>query len=278
MPLDPVFLLTLIIKMAVTAAFVVSASMITERAGPAIGALVTTLPVSAGPAYVFLALDHDAAFIAQAALTSLPINAATVVFACVYVLLAQRGGLLASLAASLVCWATLAVLVRLTPWSLAGALAVNALAFLLCLPLVRRFRTARMPPVAQRWYDIPLRAAMVAVLVATLVILSSRVGPTVSGIIALFPAVFTSMILILHPRIGGPANAAVIANGLWGLIGFGVAILVLHAAARPFGSAAALTLALATSVGWNFSLWALRRQRLARQAATATRPSSPPRA
>ena len=271
MPLDPVFLLTLVIKMAVTAAFVVSASMITERAGPAIGALVTTLPVSAGPAYVFLALDHDAAFIAQAALTSLPINAATVVFACVYVLLAQRSGLLASLAVSLTCWAMLAALVRMTPWSLAGALAVNALAFVLCLPLVHRFRTARMPPVARRWYDIPLRAAMVAVLVATLVILSSRVGPTVSGIIALFPAVFTSMILILHPRIGGRANAAVIANGLWGLIGFGVAILVLHAAAGPFGSAAALTLALATSVGWNFSLWTLRRHRLAHQAARVNR-------
>lgn len=274
MSLDLVFLLILLVKMAVTAAFVVSASMITERAGPAIGALVTTLPVSAGPAYVFLALDHDAAFIAQAALTSLPINAATVVFACIYVLLAQRGGVVVSLAASLACWVILAALVRLIPWSLAGAVAVNAMAFLLCLPLVRRFRTARMPPVARRWYDVPLRAAIVAVVVATLVISASRVGPAVSGIIALFPAVFTSMILILHPRIGGRANAAVIANGLWGLIGFGVAIVVLHAAAVPLGSAAALTLALATSVGWNFSLWLLRRRRA--RTTPVSRPSSPP--
>ena len=49
--------------------------------------------------------------------------------------------------------------------------------------------------------------------------------------IALFPVVFTSMMLILHPRIGGPPTAAVIANSGWGLMGFGVAIAVLHVAA-----------------------------------------------
>jgi hypothetical protein len=60
---------------------------------------------------------------------------------------------------------------------------------------------------------------------------------------------------ILHPRIGGPATAAVIANGLWGLIGFAAAIVALHLAAEPLGSAAALSLALATCVAWNIGLW-----------------------
>ena len=72
------FLLTLALRMAITAAFVVTASVITEKSGPVIGALVATLPISAGPSYVFLALDHDAAFIAEGALASLPINAATI--------------------------------------------------------------------------------------------------------------------------------------------------------------------------------------------------------
>ena len=47
------FILMLVLRMAVTAAFVVSASVITERSGPVIGALVATLPISAGPSYVF---------------------------------------------------------------------------------------------------------------------------------------------------------------------------------------------------------------------------------
>ena len=90
------FILTLALRMAVTAAFVVSASVITERSGPVIGALVATLPISAGPSYVFLALDHDAAFIAEGALASLPINAATIFLGLTYVVLAQRHSALVS--------------------------------------------------------------------------------------------------------------------------------------------------------------------------------------
>ena len=76
---------------------------------------------------------------------------------------------------------------------------------------------------------------------------------------------FTSLILILHPRIGGPATAAVIANGLWGLIGFGIAIVVLHLAALPLGRAAALGLALATCVAWNLGLWFYGRRKRRRR-------------
>src|SRR3954470_6996402 len=93
------FILMLAARMFVAAAFVVTASIITERSGPAIGALVATLPISAGPSYVFLALDHDAAFIAQSALASLPINAASVLLSTTYVLLAQRFSIAVSLPA-----------------------------------------------------------------------------------------------------------------------------------------------------------------------------------
>ena len=117
------------------------------------------------------------------------------------------------------------------------------------MPLLARYRHAKMPPIRRRWYDIPLRASLVATLVATVVTLSGWVGPKISGMIALFPIVFTSMMLILHPRIGGPPTAAVLANSAWGLIGLGIAIAVLHVAALQFGSAIGLSLALATCVG-----------------------------
>jgi len=86
----------------------------------------------------------------------------------------------------------------------------------------------------------------------------------VSGIIALFPVVFTSMMLILHPRIGGPATAAVLANSGWGLMGLGIAIAVLHVAALQFGSAVGLSLALMVCVGWNVGLWWSGRRKRAR--------------
>jgi hypothetical protein len=261
---DLAFLLTLALRMAITAAFVVTASIITERSGPVIGALIATLPISAGPSYLFLALDHDSAFIAQGALASLPINAATMFLSLTYVLLAQRRSALVSFSGAVAIWIALAALERTVHWSLAGGLLANALTFAVCLPLLRRFRNVRMPLITRRWYDIPLRASLVATLVAIVVTLSGWVGPNVSGTIALFPVVFTSMMLILHPRIGGPATAAVLANSGWGLMGFGTAIAVLHVAAQQFGSPAALSLALMTCVGWNLGLWWLSRRRVVR--------------
>jgi hypothetical protein len=261
---DLAFILTLALRMAVTAAFVVSASVITERSGPVIGALVATLPISAGPAYVFLALDHDAAFVAEGALASLPINAATIFLGLTYVVLAQRRSAIVSCLAAVAVWVALATAVRTIQWSLAGGLAANAVAFATCVPLLQRFRHVKMPLITRRWYDIPLRASLVATLVAIVVTLSGWVGPSMSGTIALFPVVFTSMMLILHPRIGGRPTAAVIANGGWGLIGFGIALAVLHVAALRFGSAIALSLALATCVGWNLGLWWNGRRKLVR--------------
>jgi hypothetical protein len=76
------------------------------------------------------------------------------------------------------------------------------------------------------------------------------------------------MILVLHPRIGGPATAAVMANSAWGLMGFGLAIAVLHVGALYLGSAAGLCLGLATCVCWNLTLWQIgrRKARLAKVA------------
>jgi hypothetical protein len=260
MPLDLHFILFLLLRMAIAAAFVVSASIITERSGPVIGALVATLPVSAGPSYVFLAIDHDAAFIAQGALSSLPVNAATIVMALTYVVLAQRHGLMTSCASAFAVWIAMASVIRMFDWTLTAGLAANLIAFGICIPLLARYRHVKMPMVTRRWYDIPMRAALVATLVAIVVSTSGWVGPRISGIIALYPVVFSSMMVILHPRIGGPPTAAVLANSAWGLLGFGMAIAVLHVGAAHFGSAVGLSLALATCIVWNLTLWSVARR------------------
>jgi hypothetical protein len=260
---DRTFLLRLALRLAITAAFVVSSSIITERSGPVIGALVATLPISAGPSYTFLALDHDARFVAEGALASLPINAATIFLGLTYVKLAQRHGALFSWACAAAVWIALAQVVRMVPSSLAFGLISNAVAFAICIPLMAPYRHVKMPLVTRRWYDIPLRASLVATLVAAVVTLSGWVGPKVSGIIALFPVVFSSMMLILHPRIGGPATAAVVANSGWGLLGFGAATAVMHVAVLQFGSPVGLGLALATCVCWNLTLWWYGRRRAA---------------
>jgi hypothetical protein len=253
------FALTLIVKMAVTAGFVVAATMTAERAGPLVGGLVATLPLGAGPVYIFLALDHGAAFIAQSAVNSLAINMVNVIFALTYALLAQRRSLAVALSLALLVWVALAWGVHEIHWTVGWTFVANIAVLGVCIALARPLRHVTIPPVFTYWYDLALRAAMVALLVGVTVSLSFRIGPGGSGILAVFPIILISVMLILHRRVGGKPTAAVMANAVLGLTGFAFACVVLHFAAQAFGSAVGLSLALATSVGWGLSVLTARR-------------------
>ncbi len=258
--IDLTLWLALALKMAVTAGFVVGAAMTTERAGPMIGALVATLPIAAGPAYVFLALDHDPEFLAQSALGSIAAHAATGVFSLIYVLLAQRCGMAISVAGAVGLWFVVALLLRSMEWTFIPLAAINLAIFALCITVTTRYLNVPMPPVRRRWSDVPLRALMVAGLVAAVVGLSGHVGPTLTGLLAVYPVVMTCLMLIFHRRAGGPASAALISNTFWGLVGFSACLFTLHLAAVPLGAPAGLVLALAVSVAWNLVVWMLRRR------------------
>jgi hypothetical protein len=268
---DLLFWLALALKMAVTAGFVLVATYAAERAGPVVGAMIATLPIAAGPAYIFLAFDHDAHFIANSALASLVVNVVTSVFALVYAALAQRHGRAMSVLPALATWALLAFAVRSVPWTTLTAVIFNVIGIAACVVLGNRFRHVRVPPPRQYWTDLVLRAAMVAVLVATVVSASSIVGPTITGILAVFPIVLLSLMLILHDRIGGPAAAAVLSNSLLGMAGFSASCLTAHLIVERIGTAAGLTVALAVSVACNLGFWWLRRRQAAAVVAAAGR-------
>jgi hypothetical protein len=54
------------------------------------------------------------------------------------------------------------------------------------VPLAQRYRHVRIPVVARRWFDIPLRAGLVALLVGIVVTLGDSAGPVLAGIFAVF--------------------------------------------------------------------------------------------
>ena len=265
MPPDLWFAFTLVVKMAVTAAFLLLATVTAERAGPLVGGLVATLPISAGPVYIFLALDHDAHFIAQSALGSLVVNPINAVYAVAYALLAQKRPLLVSLAAAFLGWVLLVWIGGFIVWTLPLAIAWNALAIGVCYWISAPLRHAPMPRVQARWYDFLLRAGMVALLVGVVVTLSFRIGPRASGNLAVFPMVLSSIMIILHRRVGGPATAAVMANAVIGLGGFAVAVVALCLTAERLGSAIALAFALAVSLGCNLLIYFVRRRALTKK-------------
>src|SRR5438874_7463655 len=119
------FWFALAVKMAVTALFVSFATIVAEKLGPTVGALVATLPVSAGPVYVFLALDHDAAFISASAAASLALNVATAIFLTTYVLIAQRHSLWFSASVAFAVWLTTTLALSAFHWTASRAFVLN---------------------------------------------------------------------------------------------------------------------------------------------------------
>jgi hypothetical protein len=257
------FALTLIVKMAVTAGFVLAATITAERAGPLVGGLVATLPLGAGPVYAFLALDHGAHFIAASAINSLAINTVNVIFALTYALLAQKRSLPLSLSLAMLLWFVLAWTVHSIQWTITTAIMINVVVLGVCIAVAGPLRHVPIPRVKARWYDLVMRAVMVAILVGVTVTLSFRIGPSGSGILAVFPIILISVMLILHRHVGGKPTAAVLANAVTGLVGFAFACIVLHFTAEPLGAAIGLTLALATSVAWGLLVYAARRRGIA---------------
>lgn len=248
----------IVLKVLLSAAFVVSASIVIERAGPVIGSLISTLPLAAGPAYVLVALDHDADFIAASALSSLVLHPSSIGFALLYAALAQRHGLALSLLSAFAAWVVSALASQFVSWTVWSAVLANVATFVVGGPLAKQFLRAQIPPVARRWYDIPLRAALVSC-IAILILLLGHLSAALTGIIAVYPMILTSLIIILHPRIGGPATAGVIANGVYGLIGFALGLLTITLLAQPLGKWTALLAACAVTMVWNFGLWMLWR-------------------
>ncbi len=250
----------LLAKMATSAGVVVIASLVVERSGPLLGALVATLPISMGPAYLFLGMEHGAAFDAAAALASLPSVAGVGALVATYVVLAQRHGLVPSLGAGLLAWLVVAIGGRAWAGSLPAAVALNLVVYAAGILAVRAHRAggATAAP-GKRWWDVPLRAAAVMAMIGATVLLGRLAGPEAAGVAALAPVVFGSLAVILHPRLGGQASAAVLANSMAPMVGFIAALSLLHLGAVPLGLPLALSAALAICVGWNLATFAWAR-------------------
>jgi len=259
--------------MVMTAAVVVITSVAVERSGPFVGALIGALPTAAGAAYTILALEHPPDFIAASAIGSVAINGAVAIFAASYALLAQRHGLVVSLGGAGIVWFAIAAALRLVEWTPLTALALNAVVFAVTIPLSWRYRASGPPKKFLRTaYDIPLRGLAAAIVVAVVTSASYSIGSFASGMFALFPIILCSSIVILHPRVGGPATASMISHAQVAFIGLAVGFLVVHFLAVPLGSWLALLVGILVAVAWSGILLLVRLRAMKRPSASQAAP------
>jgi hypothetical protein len=249
----------LIVKLAATAGLVVVATLIAEKVGAFIGAMIAALPLSAGPAYLFIAMEHNSTFVAQSALTGLGINAMITPFLLIAAILVRRFGIWVGLGTGFSLWAAGSFAILQASLDVESAIALNVVAFSICLYFSRPYLEAgAVTGVKGGLMDVSFRTVAVVAVAATVIITGRLIGPEVAGFVAVIPIVWMSMAAVLYARAGRRTTSAVLTNGIGGMFGFCLALSAIHLMSEQYGSTIALSGALVICVCWNLGLTVAR--------------------
>jgi uncharacterized membrane protein (GlpM family) len=267
MPEIDLALLAIAFRGLVTAAFVSGVVVLMERASPFIGGIVLALPIVTAPAYLFIILHQDTAFVAQAALGSLATIGAVLLFLVSVIALVGRVPMPLALLGGLCAWFATGLVIRSLPsalWISAGIVAVTGL-----IAWASGRQVAMTAPAARGrspWYEILLRGSAAGLLVAVVSGLAHLLGPTVAGIFASFPVALLTVCWFIPRRLETAGIRAALRATEIGLVSHMPFFFSLAQLAPHIGTWPAFALGIAGSLGIAVALALLRRRHLRRTA------------
>ena len=227
---------------------VVAVSLAGRRWGVAAAGVLGGLPVVAGPILLIETVLHGRDFGAEAAAGTLLGLAALTAFVVVY----DRVAAAAGPAASLLCGWT-AFLVGIAGLTLIQpppelSLVLVAGCFALGLRLLPAASSSSLAAAAPPWWDLPARALSALVLVLALTAVSGALGPHLSGLLAPFPVITSTLAVFTHAHGGFAQVNVLLRNFLFGFYGFAAFCFVLAVALPAMTSAATFGLATAAAL------------------------------
>jgi len=243
----------LALKLVLTPAVMVGATLAGRRWGGAVSGWLIGLPLTSGPLVLVLALEHGRPFAAHTAVGSLSGAIAEAAFCAGFAVGARRGWLPA-LALASAGFAAVAVAVQALPLSpglvvvpLAAAVLVALAAALAFLPpFPERMAASVRPP---RW-DLPARAIVATGVVLVLAALATTIGARLTGLLAVYP-LYSAVLAAFAYRLEGRAAAVGLLRGLLvGLFSFAAfySTLALTLSRLNLGAAFACAIAAALTV------------------------------
>jgi hypothetical protein len=241
---------SIVLRLMLASGLILVASLASRRWGPAVGGWLVALPLTSGPIAFFLALDHGPGFAAATAIGSLVGILAEVAFCLTYAALAGRGWPHALLGGSLAFAALAAILqAAMLPFA---ALAAGAVMILVAGLAILRDRPQAVSAGASPRWDLPVRMTITAALVLLITSAAVRLGPRLSGLLAMFPVYVAILTIFAHRR--GPAPALQVLRGvlvgLFSGVGFFVALGgLIERLGVAGGFAVAIAVALAVQAG-----------------------------
>ncbi len=198
--MDNIFLLRTAVSFFIAGIWIAGATLLAEKLGSKIGGLITNLPSNILVSFVFIALVNDTAYVIDA-VPGVPVGMAlNTLFLFFFIILLKYGVFLSS-AFSLLIWLALAVLasfIRLENLviNIVIYVLITAAAFIF-LEKVLKIQSAEKSAKKYSVVQILIRAAFAGAVVAAVIIMSKFFSPYIVGIIAAFPAVLLSTMIIL---------------------------------------------------------------------------------
>jgi hypothetical protein len=241
----------LLLKLTLTPLVVAIATAVARRFGTRAGGVVTGLPLTAGPVSAFLAIEHGAAFAADAAMAMILSLISIAGFASGYRIAGPRLGWPGGIAAGFVMHLTLTAVLSRLPVTLFGAVLLAGLVVLVALNFVGvRGRPSARSQSATSW-ELPLRMVVATTLVLVITMTAEAIGPRVAGLLTTLP-IIASVIIVTAHQAGGATEALVAVRGhLLGTLSLGAFFAVVSAIIEPFGLLVAYSAAIVTALALN---------------------------
>ena len=209
--MDSIFILRLVLSFLIAGGWVAGATFLAEKWGSKIGGMIANLPSNILVSMLFVAVVQDTDYVAGA-MPAVPVGMMIdTVFLLVMIVLLKRGLFIAS-SVSLGVWLVLALLsIQVNSGNFANNLAVYAVVTAVSFYLLERIFNVASVKEEKKSYSpgqIALRAVFAGSVVTAVIIISKFAPPLVTGIIATFPAILlTTMIILTVNQNAGFAQA-----------------------------------------------------------------------
>ena len=200
-------MMLLLLKLTLAPSLVALATLVARRWGPKAGGILIGFPLSTGPIFIFLAIEHGLEFAQKATIGILfGLVAVARLRADVHVMVSRRTGWVGSLGAAVVSFFAVSAVFSQIQWRATDARSLR---------LRRASRGCAGCPTA----PIPSRSESVTALVGlaaphgccclsspfSITEVASALGPVLSGIVGTFPVVSTIVVAFTHHQWGRDA-------------------------------------------------------------------------
>jgi hypothetical protein len=210
----------LALKLILAPVIIGSASLAGRKWGPAVSGWIVGMPLTSGPVIFFVALSHEKAFAANAALGVLSGGLSLVAYALTYSWLAVKFRWQISIAGSLLVFSISTALLQNFTFPLLPIFGMVCAALLIGLRLMPKDVVEKENESKPGAWDIPARILIGTSFILLLTGIAPFIGSRLTGLLTTIPLYVTILSIFAH-RNQGPAAAAHVLRGLlYGMFAF----------------------------------------------------------